>query len=193
MAHARPRLGETPRVDAERAIVDSPAVPGDAAEAVTIRAEASRFVVTNRSAVALSVLVTFMAKATGTDAAHARARLVALTSSDARPDPLWLRSLESSIDPYASLWQDDIAEFPHARGGWVATRSGGVVLPLPAGVAFELGPEAEVGSLGAVVAGVAAVGADLDGPVTLTPVDHAAIAALDGPSASRGAVTPRDG
>jgi hypothetical protein len=123
------------------------------------------------------VLVNLMAKATGADEQQARELLMSVTSTEGRGRPLHVPP-EGDAEAFARLWQDDIEVRRHGRTGWKATRSGIVVLPIPAACSFLL-PHDSVLPRGAVmVAAVAAAGVGLTDAV-LRPVDR-------GPTASIG-------
>ncbi|WP_426326213.1 hypothetical protein [Microbacterium sp. E-13] len=143
---------------------------------VGIDSDTAGFTVTNTSASDLSVLITLMARARGADAATARERLVAVTSPESHDDVLRVADVADET-AYARLWHDDVEVHAHRRGGFTATRSGALVVPLPAGATFRLGHDPAALRDGVVVAAVAAAGDGLDGP--LVPVDR-------GPAASIG-------
>lgn len=181
MSQRQARLWETPRIDAGRGGADRFGAPAPApgptdAAGVAVGADDAGFTLTNSSASDLCVLVTLMARASGVDAAAARERLLTVTASGSRNDPL--RVADAGDDSaYARLWQNDVETHERAGGTWTATRSGAVVVPLPAGARFRLAQDAAALRLGVVVAAVAAVGTGADG--ALRAVDR-------GPAASIG-------
>lgn len=175
-----PRLWERPHTDLvgggpER--FDAPSdEPGDA-EGIRLDADGGDFTVANTSAADRCVLLTLLARAAGEDAEAAQARLRALTSAGFAVDIHRVQPGEQ--DAYRRLWHDDVAVRTRSEG-CIATRSGTVVVPLPAGTDVRLGADVAVSAEGVVVAAVAAVGVGLDGE--LRPVD--------GPSATLGERPP---
>jgi hypothetical protein len=142
---------------------------------VGIVSDADGFTVTNASQGPLSVLITLMARARGTDGASARERLSAVTSAESCSDVLRVTEIaDDSV--YERLWLDDVEVHEHVRGGSTATRSGAVVVPLPARARFRLAHDPAALRGGVVVAAVAAIGDGLDGP--LMPVDRGAAASI---------------
>lgn len=154
----------------------APATASAAGE-VTILADPSGFTVTNTSSTDLTVLVTLMAKAAGTDAESARDRLFELTSPSGRTDPLRV-ALDGAADAYTRLWQYDVVAREHPRDGWVATRSGAVLLPIRAGESVALVQNAEALRAGVVVADIAAVASGVDAEAPLVGIDRGASASI---------------
>lgn len=153
--------------------------PGDA-DGILVDADGSGFTVANTSAIHRSVLLTLMARAAGEDAAAARSRLSALTSDESTADVH--RAEPGERDAYLRLWHDDLSVRARS-GGWIATRSGTVIVPLPAGTDFRLGRDAAAPCEGVVVAAVAAVGSGPDGE--LRPVDGTSATFGERPAPSR--------
>ena len=177
MSPKRPRLWETLRMDAGSLGVERSDVPRviDAGD-IAVFADASGFTVTNSSRTDASILVALMAKATHAEEAGARERLGMLTSCEGQASPLRV-PLEGDAHAYARLWQDDVEVQEHARGGWTATRSGIVVLPVPAGSSFALAHDPGALRLGVVVAAVAAAGVGLV-DVPLVSIERGATASI---------------
>lgn len=178
VSERRTRLWETPRIDVGWGGADRfgvPAIEPVRAPGVDIDADPAGFTVVNTSASDLSVLITLMARARGTDAATSRGRLLTVTSPESRADVLRVADADDA-SAYRRLWLDDIEVHDHARGGSTAVRSGSVVVPLPAGATFRLGHDPEELREGVVVAAVAAVGDGLEG--ALLPVDRGAAASI---------------
>lgn len=173
-----PRLWETLRIDAGWPDVDLFAEPGDGkADDIRITADESGFTVSNSSPSDAAVLVTLMARATDAEESRARSRLMALTAVEGRVGPLRVPS-GSATDAYARLWQNDIEVRERVRGGWVATRSGMAVLPVPTGAAFVLVHDPAALHLGVVVAAVAAVGVGSTADASLVSVDRGSWASI---------------
>lgn len=179
VSHQRLRLWETPSMDAGSEGADRFGVPANepvGASDIGIAADSAGFTITNASASDLAVLVTLMARAAGADPAVALERLLEVTSTESHTEVLRIAD-PGDATAYARLWHGDIEVHEHVKGGFTASRSGTVLVPLTAGATFRLASDPVALRGGVVVAAVAAVGDGLNG--ALLPIER-------GPAASIG-------
>lgn len=163
MTDIRPRLWETPRIGAELFDADPSHMLETAerlASEITIVAGDGGFAVSNASSTDVLVLVTLMAKATGSSTDAARARLSLLTTA-----------------VNGDYWREDVQLRQRPTGQWVATRSGMLLLPLgmrAQSLVSQRTPERG----GVVVAAVAAVADGVAGEAGLMGVAQGAFAVI---------------
>jgi len=180
MTETRLRLWETPRIGVENFGVDPSDEPEPQvrlSESVAIRSGPTGFTLSNVSSTDITVLATLMAETEGADESEARSRLAMLTSTIARSEPLWITSTGAD-DAYTRLWKDDIYARPHSAGGWVAMRSGAIVIELSATSSFELTHDDSALELGVVVASVAAAATGLGPDGMLVGIARGASASI---------------
>jgi len=179
MTDIRPRLWETLRIGAELFDADPSHTPETVvrlASEITIDVRDGGFVISNASWTYLLVLVTLMAKATGSSADEARTSLSQMTSFevDARPRRAAPGSASvARVDP----WRADVQIRQRPTGQWVATRSGTLVLPLETH-AQHLVSQRTPERGGVVVVAVAAIGDGAAVEAGLMGVSQAAFATL---------------
>ena len=178
VSERRLRLWETPNDDAGMDRAERLGVPPLeplTTVGIALESDAGGFTAVSSSGSDHSVLITLMARAGGADEREARARLRMLTSPDAAVGVPHVDAAEAT-SAYRRLWFDDIETHTRAAGDVTATRSGAVVVPLPAGGSYRLAHQPAALEHGVVVAAVAAVGVGLEGP--LIPVERGASASI---------------
>lgn len=179
MTDIRPRLWETPRIGAEIFDADPSHTPETAeqlASEIAIDVREGGFVISNASWAYLLVVVTLMAKATGSSADEARTSVLQMTSSEVDARPRRAAPGSASVER-AGPWRADVQIRQRSTGQWVATRSGTLVLPLGAHTQHLVSQRTPERG-GVVVVAVAAIADGAAGEAGLMGVSQGAFATL---------------